>query len=319
MEQILKKIKQERGESALRDGKQLIGLFADYSKNQLKPQSNLLKVFLDCEGNTCILDLCNASMQRQQTEYFRLIQKMIGDYGMQEGVARETCDTFWRVAVGTEPPALKLAPEPPTPTPDTKPATEEEVYSDAKEISGQVPSTAAPQTTALNAWIRTHIVQHFQEMTLFARVTFLIGLYGILVLCTFIFYGIAEDVDIVLIIIACWWYCIMLVSIYHLWKDGFNFCGILCSMPGLIRDFWVAMVGFFIYFYGPFAFPMVFPGSLLAWKTVPWILASGVCASWIFSIIWYIQRFRMARRINQEKHLEKRRKREEKRRRNTVK
>jgi len=320
MEQILEEIKQERGESALRDGKQLIGLFADYSKNQLKPQANLLKVFLDCEGNICILDLRNASKQKRQTEYFHLIQRMTNDYGMQESIALETCGAFWRVAIGTTPPALKSAPEPPTS--DTKPAvaTEQEGHSGMQKKSReQVTSTAASKTAALNTWIQTHIVQHFQKMTLFARVTFLTGVYGVLALCTCIFNGMAEDADTFLIIIACWWYCLMLVSLYHLWKDGFDFRGLLCSMPLLIRTLWTPMVGFFIYFSGPLFFSMVFPGSTLAWKTVPWILDLGGLASWIFSIIWYIQRFRMTRRINLEKQLEKRRKREEKRRRSTGK
>lgn len=101
-EQILEKIKKERGESALRDGQSLLGLFRDYSHNQLLPQANALRTFLECNGNQRILNLCSEPSQKQQTEYHRLIQEMVGNYGMQKKVALEISGAFWRVAIGTE-------------------------------------------------------------------------------------------------------------------------------------------------------------------------------------------------------------------------
>ena len=104
MEQVLGKIKDEHGKSALRDGQSLLGLFVDYSHNQLRPQANALRTFLDCKGNQRILNLCSEPSQKQQTEYHRLIQEMVRDYNMQEATAADVCAAFWRVAIGTEPP-----------------------------------------------------------------------------------------------------------------------------------------------------------------------------------------------------------------------
>lgn len=111
MEHILEIIKQKHGESALRDESRLMGFFTDYSHGQLRPQANALRTFLDCKGNGRILNLCSAPIQKQQTEYHRLIQEMVRDYNMQEATAADVCASFWRVAIGTEPPILKSSPE----------------------------------------------------------------------------------------------------------------------------------------------------------------------------------------------------------------
>lgn len=120
-EQVLEKIKQNRGEDALRDSKQLIGLFVDYSKSQLQPQANVLQIFLSCQGNTRILDLRDAPRQAQQVGFHHLIQEMVNNHYMQEAAALEVCGTFWRVAVGTEPPVSADNPAPPSPAPEPDP------------------------------------------------------------------------------------------------------------------------------------------------------------------------------------------------------
>lgn len=101
MEQILWKIKQDHGEAVFGNGKQLLNLFADYSKGKMKPQQNQLDTFLKCDGNTCILNLHNATRLKQQTEYSRLIQKMVNEYGMQKEYAEAVCKAFWRVVYDT--------------------------------------------------------------------------------------------------------------------------------------------------------------------------------------------------------------------------
>ena len=111
LEQVLDKIKQDQGEDVLGNGRQLAGLFADYSRGQLRPQANALDIFLKCGGNTRVLALRGAPEQKQQTEYHRLIQEMVRDYNMQEATAADVCAAFWRVAIGTEPPILKSSPE----------------------------------------------------------------------------------------------------------------------------------------------------------------------------------------------------------------
>lgn len=123
MEQVLRTIKQERGMSALRSQEQLVGLFKDFSKNQLRPQANALKVFLDCQGNTRILNLQNATAQERQVQFHRLVREMAAEHNMQEETAVEVCSTFWRVALETAPPAYTqqksslISVPPPAPAP----------------------------------------------------------------------------------------------------------------------------------------------------------------------------------------------------------
>lgn len=102
-EEILRTIKESQ-EDALWDHRRLLALFADFSRGKLKAQQNQLRIFLECQGNTCILSLRNATGLKQQTEYHRLIQKMVRDYGMQEEIALNISSAFWRVVTCTEPP-----------------------------------------------------------------------------------------------------------------------------------------------------------------------------------------------------------------------
>ena len=102
IEQVLKDIMQVRGMSALRNGDALVGLFQDFSRNQLRPQANALKVFISCKGNTQILNLQNAPLQQQQVQLHRLVQEMTTQHNMLEGTAVEVCSAFWRAAIGTE-------------------------------------------------------------------------------------------------------------------------------------------------------------------------------------------------------------------------
>lgn len=129
--------------SALR-GEQLIGLFQDFSKNQLRPQTNALKVFLNCRGNTRILNLQNAAGHEQQVQFYRLVQEMVTEHNMQEETAAEVCSIFWRVALETAPPAYRLSSrnpviEPP-PAPKPKPIEERE----NKPVPDPVPPDPIP-------------------------------------------------------------------------------------------------------------------------------------------------------------------------------
>ena len=134
MEQILEKIKQDRGEAVLGNGRLLAGLFADYSRGQLRPQANALDIFLKCEGNTRVLALRGAPEQKQRAEFHRLLQEIVRDYGMQEEVARRVSAAFWRAAIGTEPPVPAGEPAPvrepsrPAPKAADSTLTAEEMY-----------------------------------------------------------------------------------------------------------------------------------------------------------------------------------------------
>lgn len=101
MEQIFEEIKQDHGEAVFCNGELLLNLFADYSKGKIKPQQNQLDIFLKCDGNTCILNLRNATRLKQQTEYSHLIQKIVNEYGMQKEYAEAVCKAFWRVVYDT--------------------------------------------------------------------------------------------------------------------------------------------------------------------------------------------------------------------------
>ncbi len=141
MEQILEKIKQDRGDAVLENGRQLAGLFADYSRGQLRSQANALDIFLKCGGNTRVLALRGAPEQTQRAEYYRLIREMTRDYSMQEAAAQAVCAAFWRVSIGTEPPASLSEPEP-APNPEPAPTLREQMPPPAPEV----PLPEAPPT-----------------------------------------------------------------------------------------------------------------------------------------------------------------------------
>ena len=114
IEQVLRDILQERGMSALRNGETLIGLFQDFSRNQLGPQANALRVFVSCQGNTRILNLQNAPLQEQQVQLHRLVQEMTTQHNMREETAVEVCNAFWRAVYQKDSPVMweSVAPTP---------------------------------------------------------------------------------------------------------------------------------------------------------------------------------------------------------------
>lgn len=97
--------------SALRNGDALVGLFQDFSRNQLQPQANALRVFVSCQGNTQILKLQNAPLQEKQVQLHRLVQEMSTQHNMREEAAVEVCSAFWRAAIGTEYPVSSVRQE----------------------------------------------------------------------------------------------------------------------------------------------------------------------------------------------------------------
>lgn len=103
-EDILRKIQMDYP-GAMRDSRQLLSLFADYSRGQMKPQQNQLDIFLKCDGNTCILKVSSATQREQQPEYAQLIRRMVSNYGIQETVALDICGAFWRVVHNTPVPS----------------------------------------------------------------------------------------------------------------------------------------------------------------------------------------------------------------------
>lgn len=107
--EVLYTIRDREGRDALADGKRLLGLFDDYSQGKLRPQSNALRVLIECGGNQRIGQLRDASPLRQKTELHRLVQEMVTEYSMQENMAREVCGAVWEAFLGTEAPLTQLA------------------------------------------------------------------------------------------------------------------------------------------------------------------------------------------------------------------
>lgn len=107
--EILAGIRDRQGRDVLSDGKRLLGLFDDYSHGKLRPQSNALRVLIECGGNQRIGQLRDASPLRQKTELHRLVQEMVTEYSMQENMAREVCGAVWEAFLGTEAPLTQLA------------------------------------------------------------------------------------------------------------------------------------------------------------------------------------------------------------------
>ena len=107
--EVLYTIRDREGRNALADGKRLLGLFDDYSQGKLRPQSNALRVLIECGGNQRIGQLRDASPLRQKTELHRLVQEMVTEYSMQENMAREVCGAVWEAFLGTEAPLTQLA------------------------------------------------------------------------------------------------------------------------------------------------------------------------------------------------------------------
>ena len=174
-ESVLKEI-YEAYPDAFADGRRLSGLFADFSCGQLRAQKNQLDIFLKCGGNTRILALRDEAPRIQQREYHRLVGEMTDSYGMQQECALEISSTFWKTALGTQAPAM---------------GGQEKKEKPAKKPSEKQPARQKRQQNAVLA----SAGKHWQGMSIFARIMFVIGLYGAIsyaIALVLVFLGVAE-------------------------------------------------------------------------------------------------------------------------------
>lgn len=179
METVLQEI-YEAYPDAFADGRRLSGLFADFSGGQLRAQKNQLDIFLKCGGNTRILALRDEAPRIQQREYHRLVGEMTDTYGMQQELALEISSTFWKTALGTQAPAMggQEKKEKPAKKPSEKPSEKQ-------------PARQKRQQNAVLA----SAGKHWQGMSIFARIMFVIGLYGAIsyaIALVLVFLGVAE-------------------------------------------------------------------------------------------------------------------------------
>ena len=179
-ETVLKEI-YEAYPDAFADGRRLSGLFADFSGGQLRAQKNQLDIFLKCGGNTRILALRDEAPRIQQREYHRLVGEMMDAYGMQQECALEISRTFWKTALGTQAPTM---------------AGQEQKERPVIKPSEKQPAKQKRQQNAVLA----SAGKHWQGMSIFARIIFVIGLYGAVscaIALVLVFLGVAKTGSIV--------------------------------------------------------------------------------------------------------------------------
>ena len=178
-ETVLKEI-YEAYPDAFADGRRLSGLFADFSGGQLRAQKNQLDIFLKCGGNTRILALRDEAPRIQQREYRRLVGEMTDTYGMQQELALEISSTFWKTALGTQAPTMAGQEQ-----------KERPVIKPSEKPSEKQPARQKRQQNAVLA----SAGKHWQWKSIFARIMFVIGLYGAVscaIALVLVFLGVAK-------------------------------------------------------------------------------------------------------------------------------
>ena len=116
---VLEEIYSKYGEDVFRNSYRLYSAFSE-SAPQLKNEKRLLKSFLECSGNTCILDAKGKPLAEQKSVIKAIVQEMHADQNIPESVAQSICNDFYSVVNGgrTIPQGGGQKPEPrPTPVP----------------------------------------------------------------------------------------------------------------------------------------------------------------------------------------------------------
>ena len=226
-ESVLKEI-YEAYPDAFADGRRLSGLFADFSGGQLRAQKNQLDIFLKCGGNTRILALRDEAPRKQQREYHRLVGEMTDTYGMQQELALEISSTFWKTALGTQAPAM---------------AGQEQKEKPVIKPSEKQPARQKRQQNAVLA----SAGKHWQGMSIFARIMFVIGLYGAIsyaIALVLVFAGVAET-DGTISVLFCLAHFILYVwflfSIFS--NEGAGYLGVYGALDSKISP-WSKLVSY---------------------------------------------------------------------------
>ena len=226
-ESVLKEI-YEAYPDAFADGRRLSGLFADFSGGQLRAQKNQLDIFLKCGGNTRILALRDEAPRIQQREYRRLVGEMMDAYSMQQERALEISSIFWKTTLGTQAPAMggQEKKEKPVIKPSEKPSARQ------KRQQNAVLASAG---------------KHWQGMSIFARIMFVIGLYGAIsyaIALVLVFTGVAET-DGTISVLFCLAHFILYVwflfSIFS--NEGAGYLGVYGALDSKISP-WSKLVSY---------------------------------------------------------------------------
>ena len=144
--EVLRTICDRQGVDVLSDGKQLLGLFEDYSRGKLRPQAHALRVLVECGGNKRIAQMRNAPALQQKTGLHRLMQEMVTEYGLQETMAREICGAVWEAFCGVEAPLSQIAAQEPEKRPESAPEKikEEQNPEETLPTSKETPPKSEP-------------------------------------------------------------------------------------------------------------------------------------------------------------------------------
>ena len=302
METVLKEI-YEAYPDAFADGRRLSGLFADFSGGQLRAQKNQLDIFLKCGGNTRILALRDEAPRIQQREYRRLVGEMTDTYGMQQELALEISSTFWKTALGTQAPAM--AGQEKNEKPAKKPlgtqaptmGGQEKKEKPVKKPSEKQPARQKRQQNAVLA----SAGKHWQGMSIFARIMFVIGLYGAIsyaIALVLVFLGVAEIGSASLTL-----FCLVhfLLSVWYLFRlfsnEEAGYLGVYGALVSkrppqlkfgyaLLYDLLVTIVLWLYwipYMFGGFPFALCFPILDGIWVD---FLGFGLLAYGFFALVW---------------------------------
>ncbi len=138
MEDALKYIAGTYGDDILHDGQRLIAYFADIAP-QMHREYKLLRDFLQCKGNTRLIDVMPLPYAEQRQEWVRLTQYMEKDMWINSNAVSLVCESFWNAASSGKIPAPVLTQTPEQiPTININQPDKAQSHTPAKPASSQI-------------------------------------------------------------------------------------------------------------------------------------------------------------------------------------
>ena len=111
---VIRDIEKQFGEAALRDKNRLLSFFSDLAP-ELSREKNLLKCFVECEGNTRLLDVRKHSAADQTVAVEQTVQLMQDRFFIDRNAAQTICTAYLHALCPAEPPVAKVVVKPAAP------------------------------------------------------------------------------------------------------------------------------------------------------------------------------------------------------------
>jgi len=135
MEDALKYIVNTYGVDILRNGQKLIAYFANIAP-ELRREQKLLRDFIQCDGNTRLLDAMSRSDAARQLEWNLLTQYMEREMWISSYAVSLVCNGFWNAASGGKIPApVKMQVQAPPQKADTIEIAGRKIRTDITELN----------------------------------------------------------------------------------------------------------------------------------------------------------------------------------------